>query len=556
MNWVSLGVGVAGGLSLFLYGLYVLTEALKHAAGSAMKRILGRLTSNKFKGAFAGAFITSVIQSSSVTTVLVVGFISAGLMSLTESVGVIMGANIGTTITAQIIAFKVTKAAMVLIAVGGLSFVFAKKESWKNYSLIVLALGLIFFGMTVMSDATAPLRSYDPFIDFMQRMETPLSGILAGAIFTAVVQSSSATTGIIIVLATQGLVTLEAGIALAFGANIGTCVTAMLAAIGKPTEAVRAAFVHVLFNVAGVLIWIAFIDQLVDFVQWMSVDVRSTGAETAAERVPRQIANAHTVFNLANTFILIWFAHPIARLATYFVKDKPEASEPVLKAKYLDEVLISTPSLAMDRVRMELGRMGERVVAMIQKSADVVLEGRESELAKLEALDEEIDALFDQIAHYLGKVSAQALSKTEAADLSLYLSTANVLENMGDRVENRMVAAGYDVARIQEEFSVETRQKMRELILSVVPVVENALRAMDSQDVKLAKSVRREKARMNVLVRDLQGHLQERLIESGGERVRIFGIESEIVESSKRLYDLSKRIARAVIERKKEADRK
>ncbi len=210
----------------------------------------------------------------------------------------------------------------------------------------------------------------------------------------------------------------------------------------------------------------------------------------------------------------------------------------------------------MDRVRMELGRMGERVVAMIQKSADVVLEGRESELAKLEALDEEIDALFDQIAHYLGKVSAQALSKTEAADLSLYLSTANVLENMGDRVENRMVAAGYEVARIQEEFSVETRQKMRELILSVVPVVENALRAMDSQDVKLAKSVRREKARMNVLVRDLPGHLQERLIESGGERVRIFGIESEIVESSKRLYDLSKRIARAVIERKKEADRK
>ncbi len=273
MNWVSLGVGVAGGLLLFLYGLYVLTEALKHAAGSAMKRILRRLTSNKFKGAFAEAFITSVIQSWSVTTVLVVGFISAGLMSLTESVGVIMGANIGTTITAQIIAFKVTKAAMVLIAVGGLSFVFAKKESWKNYSLIVLALGLIFFGMTVMSDATAPLRSYDPFIDFMQRMETPLSGILAGAIFTAVVQSSSATTGIIIVLATQGLVTLEAGIALAFGANIGTCVTAMLAAIGKPTEAVRAAFVHVLFNVAGVLIWIAFIDQLVDFVQWMSVDV-------------------------------------------------------------------------------------------------------------------------------------------------------------------------------------------------------------------------------------------------------------------------------------------
>lgn len=258
LDWWQLIVSVGAGLAIFLYGLLLLTDGLKRAAGSTMKRILGRMTSNRFKGALAGAFITSVIQSSSVTTVLVAGFISAGLMGLTESVGVIMGANIGTTITAQIVAFKVTKAALVLIAIGGIGFVFSSVQKRKNIFLISLALGFIFFGMTLMSDGTAPLRTYAPFIDFMQWIESPLLGILAGALFTAIVQSSSATTAIVIVLATQGLVTLEGGIALAFGANVGTCVTAFLASLGNPVDAKRAALVHVMFNVAGVLIWVGF----------------------------------------------------------------------------------------------------------------------------------------------------------------------------------------------------------------------------------------------------------------------------------------------------------
>jgi len=240
-----------GGLALFLFGMEQMSDSLKAVAGEKMKTILSKLTTNRVSGALTGALVTAVIQSSSVTTVLVVGFISAGLMSMSQSIGVIMGANIGTTITAQIVAFKVTKYALLMISVGFTMLFFSQQHKIKQYGGMLMGLGLVFFGMGVMSEAMHPLRSYQPFLDLMVNMSNPLLGILVAAAFTALVQSSSATTGIVIVMASQGFISLPAGIALAFGANIGTCVTALLAAIGKPREALRAAAVHVLFNVLG-----------------------------------------------------------------------------------------------------------------------------------------------------------------------------------------------------------------------------------------------------------------------------------------------------------------
>ena len=226
-------MGMLGGLALFLFGIDRMSMALKLIAGDRLRQILSKLTTNRFTGAAAGAAVTSIIQSSSVTTVLVVGFISAGLMNLSQSIGIIMGANIGTTMTAQIIAFKVTHYALLIIAVGfALSF-FIKKERAHHYGKMIMGLGLVFYGMQLMSDGAKPLQSYAPFIDLMKNMNVPLLGIAFGAAFTALVQSSSATTGIVIVLASQGLLPLDAGIALIFGANIGTCFTAWLASIGK-----------------------------------------------------------------------------------------------------------------------------------------------------------------------------------------------------------------------------------------------------------------------------------------------------------------------------------
>lgn len=266
IDWFDLVVGLLGGLALFLLGMDRMTESLRVIAGDRLRRILERLTSHRITGMLTGAGVTAVVQSSSVTTVLVVGFISAGLMTFVQSIPVILGANIGTTITAQIIAFNVTRWALVLVAVGFAMTVIPKKEKRRAQGAAVMGLGLVFFGMVVMGSAMEPLRSYDAFIDLMAALENPFLGILVGALFTALVQSSSATTGVVIVLAGQGLITLDAGVALVLGANIGTSITAMLAAIGKPRDAQRAAVAHLIFNVAGVLIWIPLIGLLTNYI--------------------------------------------------------------------------------------------------------------------------------------------------------------------------------------------------------------------------------------------------------------------------------------------------
>ncbi|MHC4996690.1 MAG: Na/Pi cotransporter family protein, partial [Planctomycetota bacterium] len=369
MEGIEIGpllIGLLGGLAIFLFGMEQMTDALKSVAGGVMSNVLRRLTRNRISAAITGAFVTAVIQSSSVTTVLVVGFISAGLMSLQQSIGVIMGANIGTTVTAQIIAFKITKYALAIIAVGFAAMFLARRSTWQLYGAMVMGLGMIFLGMGFMSEATTPLRSYEPFIDLMQRMDRPALGILVAAAFTALVQSSSATTGIVIVLASQGFITLEAGIALAFGANVGTCVTAALAAMGKPQEAKQASCVHFLFNVIGVLIWLPLIGPLAEVVSAVSPTRPDlTGVERLAAETPRQIANAHTVFNVANTAIFIWFTGPLASLVARFLPSHPEVIPKKAKPKHLQDVYLDTPTLALDSVRRETVRFGLHVSDLV-----------------------------------------------------------------------------------------------------------------------------------------------------------------------------------------------
>ena len=367
LNWLKMAMELFGGLALFLFGMDQMSDGLKAAAGDQMKTLLSKLTKNRFSAAITGAFVTSVIQSSSVTTVLVVGFVSAGLMTMSQSIGVIMGANVGTTITAQIVAFKVEKAALLMIAVGFGMLFLSKKENVQQYGNMRMGLGLIFFGMGIMSEGMSPLRSYEPFIELMASMERPLCGILVAAAFTALVQSSSATTGIVIVMASQGFISLPAGIALAFGANIGTCITAILASLGKPTEARRASMVHVIFNVAGVLLWILFIPQLASLVADISPVVQNlTGTDKLAAEVPRQIANAHTIFNVANTLVFIGFTTQLGRIVERLVPERVEVEKAIIQPKYLDDDLLETPSLALDMVRLELCHLASIIDTMLE----------------------------------------------------------------------------------------------------------------------------------------------------------------------------------------------
>lgn len=548
MHWLDMGMKLFGGLALFLFGMEQMADALKAVAGERMKTILATLTKNRFMGAITGAFVTAVIQSSSVTTVLVVGFITAGLMSMSQSIGVIMGANIGTTITAQIVAFKVTKAALLMVAIGfGMMFL-SKKEKIKQYGAMLMGLGLVFFGMSVMSDAMKPLRSYQPFLDLMVQMESPAIGILIAAGFTALIQSSSATTGIVIVMASQGFISLPAGIALAFGANIGTCVTALLASIGKPREALRAAAVHILFNVFGVLLWMGFITQLAEFVSWMSpAHPELTGIDRVAAETPRQIANAHTIFNVANTFIFIGFAGQFARIVEWLVPDKPIEEVILAEPKYLDEELLETPSLALGRVRLEIGHLGQRVNAMLEDIMPAVLAGNKDELRDVATRDDYIDALHGQIVTYLGKISQKSLSEVQTRELLGLMDAVNDLENIGDIIETDLVYLGNE--RIAESLTIsdETREVLASMHEIATKSTKIATDAVMTDDPVMAKEVIDMKSELQRLTEWAAIHQADRLVVNEPNRLSCYTIEVDIIEKLKRIYYFAKRMAKTVV---------
>ena len=548
IDWLNMGMGLFGGLALFLFGMDQMADALKAVAGERMKDILARLTANRIMGALTGAFVTAVINSSSVTTVLLVGFISAGLMSLAQSVGVIMGANIGSTVTAQLIAFKVTKAALLMIGVGFVMQFTSKRERIRHYGGMLMGLGLVFFGMSVMSDAMAPLRTYEPFLNVMETMENPIVGILVAALFTALIQSSAATTGIVIVMASQGLVNLPTGIALAFGANIGTCATAALAAIGKPREAVRAAVVHVLFNVAGVLVWVGLIPQMADFVRFISPQhLDLTGTARLAAEVPRQIANAHTMFNVANTILFIGFTGLFARAAEWLVPDKPLGEEAlVVRAKYLDDELLATPSLALDRVRLETLHMGERVQAMMERIMPAILSGSKETLRDVERMDDDVDMLHAQIIAYLSKISRLSLTEPQTADLIRLMEAVNDLENIGDVIETNLVVLGHE--RIDQGVSISqpTREVLTNFHIAVNRAVECAVQAVAQKNELAARTVTSMKQEISRIADSAAAHQAQRLVAEEPNRIPAYTIEIDIIEKLKRIYYFAKRMAKTV----------
>ena len=549
MEWGTMTMELFGGLALFLYGMMQMEDGLKAVAGERMKNILATLTTNRYMGVFTGALVTAVIQSSSVTTVLVVGFISAGLMSLAQSIGVIMGANIGTTITAQIVAFKVTKAALLLIAVGfGMLFI-SKNEKTRHYGGMTMGLGMIFFGMHVMGEAMQPLRSYEPFLDLMKTMDNPLIGVLIATVFTAIIQSSSASTGIVIVMAAQGFISLQAGIALAFGANIGTCATALLAVIGKPREAVRAALVHLSFNVLGVMLWLPFIGFIADLVTAISPSYPDlTGIARLGAETPRQIANAHTFFNVANTLFFIWFTSYFARMVEWLVPDKTLEEEGLItRPKYLEDVLITTPSLALDRVRMEILHMGETVQEMLKRIMPAIIKGNREALEEVRRMDDVVDILHAAIVEYLGKISKQPLSENEMKEFMRLIDAASNLENIGDIVETNLVVLGHD--RIDQGITVSgpTQEVLSGFQAAIIKAVDSAVQAVAQRNELAAQTVIGMKDEITRIADSAAAHEARRLVAEEPNRIPAYTLEVDIIEKQKRIYYFAKRMAKTVM---------
>jgi phosphate:Na+ symporter len=525
-------VEVIGGLAIFLLGMDRMTEALRLIAGDRMRDVLAKLTRNRFAGLLTGAGVTAVVQSSSVTTVLVVGFVSSGLMSLTQSLGVIIGSNIGTTVTAQIVAFKITSYALIGVSVGFAITYFSKRQERQARGTALLGLGLVFFGMSLMSDAMVPLRDSETFIDTMARLENPFIGIAVAIVFTALVQSSSATTGIVIALAQQGLITTQTGIALVLGANIGTAITAILAAIGKPRDAMRAAAGHVVFNVLGVVIWLPFLWLLDDWV------VAIGGP------VPRQIANAHTIFNVINAALFIGFVSQLARLVTRLVPDRG-GDEFAVRARHLDRGLFATPELALAHARLEIVRMASRTRLMLESVLPALIDGTRWELIAIQDLDDEVDALHEQVIDYLREIGTQKISSTSTAELINMMDAANNLEAAADIIETNLVALG--LSRVEQGLvvSAETREVLESLHAKVLEGLDEAMRAVDARDGRAIQHAERLKTEISRLEHDAAIHQGRRLLADAPDRVATYRFEIDVIANLKRVHYFSTRTARA-----------
>jgi len=533
-------VKFAGGLSLFLYGIERMTAELKLLAGDRLRRTLTQFTDNRLLGAFSGALLTAVIQSSSVTTVLVVSFVSTGLMTLQQAIPVMLGASVGTTITAQIIALKITNSALALIAVGFIGQLMSKNSTWKRISGTFFGLGLLFLGMNVMSDAVAPLREHPGTINLLQHLDSPWLAILASAGFTAIIQSSSATAGLIIVLVGQDLISLPQAIPLIFGANIGTCATAMLSTIGKPRSALRAAVCHLLIQLVGTAIWFGFQGYLPALVGYVSSD----GV--------RQVAHCHTLINASQSLFFLWLVTPIARLALWLIPDLPAQQTEVAQPKYLDPLLLETPALALNATRMEICRLGIATLQMVRASLATVLQGEQGELDRLQDLDDDVDALHIAIITYLGRLSQRSpLSKKESQLLHDSLLIANYFENIGDMIESNLVPAGRRRLRANMVVSQETHDRLDRLHRDVSWALERAVRGLADQDLDVIREVVNYKAIIQSSVASVERQLARRLAAHADLRLTAYRLEFEILEHLKRIYYFVKRIAHTLIDQSK-----
>ncbi len=412
-----------GGLGLFLYGMNIMGEGLEKSAGDRLKDLLELLTRNRFLGVLMGAIVTAIIQSSSATTVMVVGLVNAGIMDLSQAIGVIMGANIGTTMTAQLIAFKLTDIALPAIGLGAAIIIFGRNKTQRYIGQVILGFGLLFFGMQTMEGALKPLAKMPEFVNFMTSFsKTPILGVIAGFLTTGLVQSSSATIGILQALASQGIVNLSIALPILFGDNIGTCVTALLSSIGTNITARRTAVFHLTFNVIGTIIFLIILPL-----------VESVVALTSSDPV-RQIANAHTFFNVTNTFIQLPFSFLLVKLVTALVPGEPKIIERGLK--YIDDRLLETPSIAFTQVKKEIARMGNLALEVLQDSIDTFLNFSEEKNKMAREKETVINELARDITRYLAMLSRTSLSEDEYNSITDLVSTVNDMERVGDHAMN------------------------------------------------------------------------------------------------------------------------
>ncbi len=525
-----------GGLGLFLYGMKLMGDGLEMAAGSRLKKIVEKLTRNKYMGALVGLIVTMVIQSSSSTTVMVVGFVNAGLMTLAQATGVIMGANIGTTVTGLLIAIKLNDLAPIAIFIGVVMIMFIKKTSYKHVGQIIAGFGILFMGMTNMGDALAPLSESQMFKDMMSTFSNPLIGVLIGLVFTAIIQSSSASVGVLMALAGQGVVPIESAVFVIFGQNIGTCVTAVLSCIGTNRTAKRTATVHLLFNIIGATLFIC-ISLFTPFISWVKM--------AAPDNILMQISIVHITFNVVTTAILLPLSDYLVKLACIVIPGEDEKRE-AKSLKFLDARILKTPPIAVAQVLKEVARMGDLARKNYLMSMDMLFTGNVEKMEELEDNEEVLNFLNTNITEYLVKINSLELEDNDRKLVGALFHVVSDFERIGDHGEN-IAEQAIQLQTTKTTFSEQALQELHQMQDKVISVLDDSCRLFQERkmDFDLAYKINSTEDSIDDMAKTCKENHVSRLNQSlctaqGG------AIYNDLITNLERIADHSTNIAFAL----------
>jgi phosphate:Na+ symporter len=494
---IELIFGMVGGLGLFLYGMQLLSDGLQKSAGDRLPKIMEFLTNKPIMGVVTGVLITSIIQSSSATSVITIGLVNAGLLSLKQAISVIVGANIGTTITVQIVSFRLEKYALPAIGIGFIFNFLSKRKNYKYFGQILLGFGILFLGLMIMSDTASPLRNYAPFLKFLEYISNnPLWGVIAALIFTAIIQASSATLALVLAMSIKGMIGLNAAIPLILGSNIGTCFTAVIASIGSSITGKRVALYHLLFNTMGTILFLFFINKFTYLISLTS------------SSIPRQIANAHTIFNVVTAIILI----PLINLFVKLIVKILPGEEVIIKKGplYLNKNMIETPSIALDQAIKELVRMGEMVESMLN---DVIISFIQNDINILKNVylkEGVVNTLEKEITKYLVLIAQKSLSNKQSEILNDLMNIVNDIERVGDHTENLAELAE---EKINENllFSEKALDELKYMFSKVQSSFNISISALKNRKIDLAREVALKEDEIDKIEKELRDNHINRL---------------------------------------------
>ncbi len=547
-NWVlMLLVGLFGGLAIFFIGINQMSIGIRHGIADKFRLLLLRMSRNRVVATFFGALVTVITQSSSATTVMLVGFVQSGLLRFEQTIGMILGAAIGTTITVQLISFRLADYSLLVVALGFAIMVFVRKHVVKSIGEALVGFGLLFYGMHLMSGAMSPLKHYEPFLQIIESVQKPLLGVLVGTFFTAIVQSSAAFIGIVLTMSTQGLISLEGAIPLLMGANLGTAVTGIIAAFASGREAKKVAMAYAVFKLIGILLLFWLIEPFANLVRLTTPDIVDTYAGGAVVNIPRQVANAHTIYNILLALIVLPFTTQFARIVDWFMPIFPEKRRR-FKTQYIDVNLLRTPSIAIEVSRRELVGMAKIVESMLSESIALFIRKDPSIIDSIHEKEEHVNFLRDKLNEYLLRISHADIGDKEVDNVFRVMFATKELEQIGDLISKNLLEKGQWWLGAGLDFSDEGRSELEEFHRLTQKQLKRAIEILETLNLDVARKQIKKYDHYKHIGIELERSHFDRLKQAVGKSIESSKTHLELVNLYRIIGSHANNIARIMLE--------